>query len=83
MGNILTQEIIRIRIWHKFSKNPPRGWPENGCLYFSINSGSTINDLLDEINRHRRPKYNIKNLLNQTGTIIDNTSVITSLDFYV
>ena len=81
MGN--EQTSLKVQIWHKFSSEPPRGWPQNGCLFFTINTGSNINDLLREINTHRRPEYQIKCLLNIHGNPLHGTDIIRSSDFYV
>lgn len=81
MGN--TQGDLRISIWHTFSKEIPRGWPQNGCLYFSVQKGSTIRQLLTEINRHRRPQYHIQNLYTKEGQMIDQSTIIQGTEFYL
>jgi hypothetical protein len=83
MGNSSSTNDIRVRIWHKFSKNIPRGWPQNGCLYFTVNQGTTIKGLLEEINRHRRPEYIIKSLHSITGYMYNESDIIRTSDFYV
>lgn len=84
MGNLIGySDIVEIRVWHKFSSEPPRGWPAHGCLFFKIKSGYTIQMLLDEINKHRRPQYHISQLRSFDGTDIDPSGVINKSDFYV
>jgi hypothetical protein len=84
MGNApIAPEVQKVRIWHKFSKTIPRGWPEHGCLYFTVNRGSTIRDLLQQINRHRRPDYYIPTLYTIGQEDIPPTRVINTSDFYI
>lgn len=84
MGNLVGfSDIIEIKVWHKFSSEPPRGWPMHGCLFFRIKSGYTIQMLLDEINKHRRPQYHITCLLTNEGIEIDSSHIINKSDFYV
>lgn len=83
MGNQVTGGYNEIKIWHKFSPQPPRGWPQNGCLYFKITNSYTINDLLREINKHRRPDYQIFKLFDQNGHQYSGTDLVRNSDLYV
>lgn len=86
MGNVLelgSTESLKIRIWHTISDIPPHGWPESGCLFFTVNKGMTVGQLIEQINKHRRPEYHIKRLYTRNGSIYNPSEVLYKNDLYV
>ena len=86
MGNILdvnSSNELRVKVWHKFSNSIPHGWPERGCLFFTVNKGITIGEFLDQINTHRRPKYHIRHLYKHNGEKYNSSEVLYTNDLYI
>lgn len=86
MGNILetnSSDVLKVRVWHTISKTIPHGWPENGCLFFSVNKGITIGEFIEQINNHRRPEYHIKHLYMQNGNIYKSSEILSNDDLYI
>lgn len=46
--------------------------PPHNSLIFIMPDGSTTNDLLETINKHRMPKNRINKLANKMGVIFEN-----------
>lgn len=82
MGGIVSNHI-HVKVWHKFSDPIPHGWPQGGCLFFTINEGTTIQKFIDQMNEHRRPEYHIRNLYKQDGSVYNGTDVIQTTDLYL
>lgn len=74
---------LKIRVWHRFSKTIPNGWPEKGCLFFTVNRGITVRGLLEQINKHRRPEYHLHHLYKYNGSMYATSDVIQSVDLYL
>jgi len=86
MGNILelgSSDVLKVRVWHTISKTVPHGWPENGCLFFTVNKGITIREFIEQINKHRRPEYHIKKLHTRNGGIYNPSEVLYRNDLYI
>lgn len=83
LGSYDSDNSLKVRVWHKFSKTIPHGWPENGCLFFTVNKDITIRELLGQINKHRRPEYHLRHLYKNTGDAYAMFDVVTSNDLYI
>jgi hypothetical protein len=83
LGYFDSAHSLKVRVWHKFSKTIPHGWPENGCLFFTVNKGITIRELLEQINKHRRPEYHLRHLYKNNGDMYAMTDVVNSNDLYL
>jgi hypothetical protein len=87
MGNTLKthpeSSNIKIKVWHKFSHTIPHGWPEEGCLFFTVNKGITIREFLYQINKHRRPEYHIKHLYKRDGNRYNHADILYTNDLYI
>ena len=86
MGNLLdtnSTNEIKVKVWHNSPKTIVHGWPEGGCLFFTVNKGITICEFIDQINKHRRPEHRIKHLYKHNGDIYDPNDVLRENDLYI
>lgn len=67
MGNT----FVKITITHKYADTPPRGWGNHTSLTFSTMTGSTFENILEQINKHRRPECKISFFFDETGKKIN------------
>jgi hypothetical protein len=76
MGNII------INVYVKAITPNVVGFSMENPLLFSLSKNSTINDLLNDINKHRMPKNIIKKLLSDDGKEINNDTVLIQNNLY-